>query len=89
MCARNGSAQEVAKNHGVSREVLYKWEKQLLGLGGSKTMSEKKQAKPKIENISVLNALFAKFENEYSEKEKRDLEGKIHIIAKDGIMDDI
>lgn len=43
----------------------------------------------KIENISVLNALFAKFENEYSEKEKRDLEGKIHIIAKDGIMDDI
>ena len=35
LCARNGSAQEVAKNHGVSREVLYKWEKQLLGLGGS------------------------------------------------------
>ena len=75
LCARNGSAQEVAKNHGVSREVLYKWEKQLLGLGGSKTMSEKKQAKPKIENISVeeLLAQLASLKEEVEAQElKRD-----------------
>ena len=75
LCARNGSAQEVAKNHGVSREVLYKWEKQILRLSGSKTMSEKKQAKPKIENISVeeLLAQLASLKEEVEAQElKRD-----------------
>ena len=57
------------------KEWSYKWEKQLLGLGGSKTMSEKKQVKPKIENISVeeLLAQLASLKEEVKAQElKRD-----------------
>ena len=31
LCARQGSAQEIAAAHGVSRVSLYKWKKQLIG----------------------------------------------------------
>ena len=43
LCARNGSAKEVAEAHGVSRITLYEWKKQLLGTGGSTVMAKKRK----------------------------------------------
>ena len=43
LCARNGSAKEVAEAHGVSRITLYEWKKQLLGTGGSTAMAKKRK----------------------------------------------
>ena len=42
LCARNGSAKDVAEAHGVSRVTLYEWKKQLLGTGGSTAMPKRK-----------------------------------------------
>lgn len=41
MCARNGSAKEVAQCHGVFGVTLYQWGKQLLGEEQSITMQKK------------------------------------------------
>ena len=40
LCARVGSAKEVAEAHGVSRITLYEWKKQLLGGGKNAAILE-------------------------------------------------
>ena len=42
LCARVGSAREIAELHGVSRVTLYEWKKQLLGGEGHASMAAKK-----------------------------------------------
>lgn len=49
LCARPGSAQEIAETYGVSRVSLYKWKKQLLGEEQSATMPKKKSSAPATE----------------------------------------
>lgn len=55
LCARAGSAKEVADAHGVNPVTLYEWKKQLLGGGKSTAMprntshtKEKTNPKPKM-----------------------------------------
>jgi transposase InsO family protein/transposase-like protein len=45
LCARTGSASEVAQRHGVARETLYQWKKQLLGEEQPAAMPRKSTAK--------------------------------------------
>ncbi len=50
LCARNGSAQEIAGRYGVSRTALYCWKKQLLNKDGNEDIpreNRKDQAAPK------------------------------------------
>ena len=41
---RSGSAKAVAKEYGVSREILYSWKNDLLGKDGGKIVTKKKTA---------------------------------------------
>lgn len=49
LCARQGTAQEIATTHGVSRFSLYKWKKQLLGKEQRTAMPKKSTVKPQID----------------------------------------
>ena len=51
LCARAGSAKEIAQAHGVSRITLYEWKKQLLGGGKSAAM-------PQNANSQKANVVF-------------------------------
>lgn len=42
LCTRSGSAQDVAEEYGVSREVLYKWKNDLLGREDSRILPKQK-----------------------------------------------
>lgn len=52
LCARQGSAQEVAAAHGASRVSLYKWKKQLLGEERCSAMPKRKN--PASEDVAAL-----------------------------------
>ena len=52
LCARQGSAQEVAAAHGASRVSLYKWKKQLLGEERYSAMPKRKN--PASEDVAAL-----------------------------------
>ena len=43
LCARNGSAQEIAGRYGVSRTALYGWKRQLLDKDSNEDMPRKKK----------------------------------------------
>lgn len=43
----------------------------------------------KIDNISVLESFFFKFESQFNDKEKRSIQKKIKLIKQEGIIDDI
>ena len=45
LCARDGSAQEIAERHGVSRYSLYNWRRQLLDKDAGSVMPKKKGKK--------------------------------------------
>lgn len=64
LCARAGSAKEVADAHGVNPVTLYEWKKQLLGGGKSTAMprntshtKEKNESKTKDALCSELTSL--------------------------------
>ena len=44
LCARNGSAIQIARSHGVSRVTLYEWKKQLLDKEQCAVMSKKNES---------------------------------------------
>ena len=52
LCARQGSAQEVAAAHGASRVSLYKWKKQLLGEERCSAMPKRKN--PATKDVAAL-----------------------------------
>lgn len=56
LCARNGTAQEVADRHGVSRITLYEWKKQLLGKERSCCMPKKTKSYDKLSEKPVADA---------------------------------
>jgi len=43
LCARSGSAKDVAREYGVTREVLYNWKNDLLGREGNKILPKQKE----------------------------------------------
>lgn len=103
LCAREGTAQEVADTHGVSRVTLYEWKRQLLGKESACAMP-KKSSHPKntsdkatgsLTTDSTLEALrtqTAELEREKAELERRvyelRLENDILIKAADVIKKD-
>ena len=62
LCARKGSAQEVANAHGVSRISLYKWKKDLLGEEQSTIMIKRKS--PQATDVTVLEQRIADLQAE-------------------------
>lgn len=94
LCARDGSAQDVADRYGVSRYSLYNWRKQLLGDGSvAKVKREPKNAVKSIsDNVSELRDEVARLKVEaeslnreiYRLQLERDvLEKAAEIIKKD------
>jgi len=53
LCMRQGSAQSVAQELGVSRPSLYKWKNQLLGHDASASMKRKQDSPPSIERVEL------------------------------------
>ena len=82
LCARNGTAKEIAEAHGVSCVVLYRWRKQLLGSGGSTVMAKKKTlpkgpSKPTREELlEKLSAL--KHEVASQQQERDELQREVY-----------
>jgi len=54
LCARRGSALDIAKKVGVSRPVLYKWKDQLLGDEAYQSMRKRKLVPPEDEHAALL-----------------------------------
>lgn len=77
---RRSSAGEVARKHGVSRELVYSWRRDLLGKGGSDMNREK----PLPSDASELQAQIARLEEQVRrlELEKDILEGTVEILKK-------
>jgi len=60
LCERTGSANEVAQQHGLTRETLYNWKSKLLGKGTPKEMPEttkKPVSRKKEELLSEIETL--------------------------------
>ena len=75
LCARNGSAKEIAEFHGVSRVTLYEWKKQLLGTGGGTTMARKKKSSQSAADLTkeeLLDQLSALKREVASQQQERD-----------------
>ena len=73
LCARAGSAKEIAEAHGVSRITLYEWKKQLLGGGKSTAMLRNTNSK-KSEVVSqtedALRVELLSLQKEVAEQEQ-------------------
>lgn len=74
LCSRDGRAQDVANKHGVTRAVLYKWKKQLLGSGYDMSPPKKPPAGSRDEK-EQLEAL--KSQLELLEQQAEDLRKEI------------
>ena len=93
LCARNGSAQEVADQYGVSRYSLYHWKKQLLDKDTTEAMPRKKKdVLAASENVEELKDEIARLKEQadslnrevYRLQLERDvLEKAAEIIKKD------
>ena len=72
LCARAGSAKEVADAHGVNPVTLYEWKKQLLGGGKSTTMprnTNPSKAKSESQTEGALRAELASLQKEVTAQE--------------------
>ena len=78
--SRRSSADEVAKKHGASRELVYSWRRDLLGKGGSGMG----RGKPLPSDASELQAQIAQPKEQVGrlELEKGILEGTVGILKK-------
>lgn len=78
--SRRSSADEVAKKHGASRELVYSWRRDLLGKGGSGM----DRGKPLPSDASELQAQIAQLKEQVRrlELEKDILEGTVEILKK-------
>lgn len=71
LCARNGSAKEVAQRHGVSRVTLYQWRKQLLGEEQKSTIKKEPTSSSAIANHGETDFAIRKLIEEKSIREKQ------------------
>lgn len=70
LCARNGSAAEVAQRHGVSRVTLYQWKKQLLSQEPCVTMPKKPTTLKSI-NTELTESTIEELQSKKSMLEKQ------------------
>ena len=80
MCARNGSAKEVAQCHGVFGVTLYQWGKQLLGEEQKSTMKKEPTSSSTITNHGETDPAIRKLIEEKSilEKQVDDLKKSVY-----------
>lgn len=71
LCSRNGSANDIAQSHGVSRVTLYEWKKQLLD-------KEQGTAMPKKNGSALSNEEDLTKEIEKLRAEEADLQAKLY-----------
>ena len=88
LCTRTGSAKNIAKKYGVTREVLYNWKHDLLHREGSITVSRKKdKSLPDDKNALLSEIETLKCQIKRLTLEKDILEGTVEIIKKDPGVD--
>lgn len=86
--SRSGSAKAVAKEYGVSREMLYNWKNDLLGKEGSKILSKKKDHQLSNDKSALLSELESLKKQIYRlQMEKDVLETMVEIVKKDPGVD--
>ena len=95
LCIREGTAQEVAQKHGVTREALYKWKNDLLGKEHLMSKPGRKKSKPSddkdvlLAKVKSLKDQVGTLEDEvYHLRLERDiLEATAEILKKDQGID--
>ena len=84
LCTRNGSACDVASQHGVNREMLYRWKDSLLNKEVGIKVKKKKDKYLKVEKeVLRKEAASLKQQVERLKLEKAILEGTVETIKKD------
>lgn len=65
LCSRNGSAKEIALEHGVTRETLYNWKGQLLSNRSCQSMSKQKKEilTSQPNNAETISDIVCQFSN--------------------------
>jgi transposase-like protein len=88
LCTRTGNAKDIAREYGVTREVLYKWKKGLLCKEDSITMP-KAEDKPLPDDRDALLSEIESLQRQIKrlKLEKDILEGTVEIVKKDPGVD--
>lgn len=90
LCSRSGSAQAVAKDYGVSREVLYSWKNDLLDREGFRTLTKPKDRQLPNDREALIAELESLKKQVYRlQLEKDILEATAEILKKDPGVDRI
>jgi putative transposase len=88
LCTRSGSAKDVAREYGVTREALYLWKNDLLGKGDSLTLAkEKDQHLPDDRDALLSEIELLKRQIKRLKLEKDIWEGTAEIVKKDPGVD--
>lgn len=84
LCARNGSADEVAQRHGMSRVTLYQWRRKLLGKEQSIAMPKESTSSSAIANHGETDSAIRKLIEEKSilEQQIDDLKKSVYRLLK-------
>ena len=86
--SRSGSAKAVAKEYGVSREMLYSWKNDLLGKEGRTIVSKKKERPLPDDKDTLLSEIESLKKQVYRlQLEKDVLEATVEIVKKDPGVD--
>ena len=88
LCTRSGSAEEVAREYGVSREILYNWKNDLLCREGSRILPKQKEGQLPDDRDTLLAELESLKKQVYRlQLEKDVLEMTAEILKKDPGVD--
>jgi len=88
LCTRSGSAKDVAREYGVSREVLYNWKNDLLGREGFRTLTKPKDRQLPDDRDALIAELESLKKQVYRlQLEKNVLEATAEILKKDPGVD--
>jgi transposase InsO family protein/transposase-like protein len=88
MCTRTGSAKDVAREYGVTREALYNWKSDLLGKGDSMALTRKKDKPLPDDRNALLSEIDSLKRQIHRLKLEKDiLEGTAEILKKDPGVD--
>ena len=88
LCTRAGSAKDIAREYGVTREALYNWKNDLLGKGYSITLTTKEDKPLPHDRDALLSEIESlKCQINRLKLEKAILEGTVEIVKKDPGVD--
>jgi putative transposase len=87
LCTRTGSAKDIAKEYGVTREALYNWKNDLLGKEDSIAMPKEDAPLPDDRDILLSEIETLKRDIRRLKLEKDILEKTAEIVKKDPGVD--